>query len=89
MQVVLGLLAVVALVLGVLMVVQWRTGEQVLGGSRRPPEQIRRESGLAAIEYVAGALALVAMLADQLLLALVLLVVAGAAYVALMVGRRR
>ncbi len=86
------LLVVAALALAVVTLVQGSRGRLVCeprDGRWRSPESVQRESRWAALEYVAGAATVVALVTNVVVLAVVGLVVAGAAYVMVMRERRR
>lgn len=85
------LLAVAAVALAVVTVVQGRHGRLVFeprSGAWRTPESIERESRWAAVEYVGGAVALVGFVVNLVLVALLGLVIAAAGYVMVVVVRR-
>jgi hypothetical protein len=91
-DVVISLLALAAVVLAVVTVVQGNRGKLVFeprDGRYRTRESIRTESRWAALEYVGGAVAIVGLLTNLLVVTLLGLVGAVTGYVKVMTARRR
>jgi hypothetical protein len=85
------LLAVAAVALAVVTLVQGRRGRLVFeprSGAWRSPESVERESRWAALEYVGGAVACAGFVVNLVLVALLGLVLAAVGYVMVMVVRR-
>lgn len=91
LNVVIGLLAVVAVALAVVTLVMGNRGQLVFESRKagyRTPESIKQESRWAALEYVGGAVTIIGLIANLAVVAVLGLVAAAAGYVMVMAVRR-